>query len=181
MWKPLTGVLPSSAVLSGRWLVVVPEEAADHPWAAGIVEALTEAGAEVHELRFAAGEMTRQNLVHELTGPAPQEITGVVSLLGLVEQPHTVHGAVSAGVAGTLVLVQALGDAGIEVPLWTVSSGGVSTGRSDRPVSAVQAQVWGLGRVAALEYPDRWGGLIDLPETPDSRTAARFAGILAGA
>ncbi|MER6417112.1 type I polyketide synthase, partial [Streptomyces humidus] len=40
--------------------------------------------------------------------------------------------------------------------------------------------VWGLGRVAALEYPDRWGGLIDLPEVLDRRAANRFAAILAG-
>ncbi|PSJ24631.1 polyketide synthase, partial [Streptosporangium nondiastaticum] len=39
--------------------------------------------------------------------------------------------------------------------------------------------VWGLGRVAALEHPQRWGGLIDLPETLDARTADRFAAVLA--
>ena len=31
--------------------------------------------------------------------------------------------------------------------------------------SLAGAQVWGLGRVAALEYPDRWGGLVDLPRS----------------
>ncbi|WP_461088067.1 type I polyketide synthase, partial [Streptomyces deserti] len=77
--------------------------------------------------------------------------------------------------------VQALGDAGIGARLWAVSSGAVSTGRSDGLRSPLQAQVWGLGRVAALEYPDRWGGFIDLPEAADGRAASRFAGILAGA
>ncbi|RSS26733.1 SDR family NAD(P)-dependent oxidoreductase, partial [Streptomyces sp. WAC05858] len=44
-----------------------------------------------------------------------------------------------------------------------------------------QALVWGLGRVAALELPERWGGLVDLPETADERALGRLAGVLAGA
>ncbi|WP_341833166.1 KR domain-containing protein, partial [Streptomyces albus] len=28
------------------------------------------------------------------------------------------------------------------------------------------AGVWGLGRVVALEEPDRWGGLVDVPVEP---------------
>jgi NAD(P)-dependent dehydrogenase (short-subunit alcohol dehydrogenase family)/acyl carrier protein len=40
--------------------------------------------------------------------------------------------------------------------------------------------VWGLGRVAALEHPDRWGGLVDLPGTVDRRAAGRLVGVLAG-
>ena len=51
---------------------------------------------------------------------------------------------------------------------------------SDGPVSAVQAQVWGLGRVAALEHPGGWGGLVDLPEMWTSGRAARLAAVLAG-
>ncbi|GAA3354007.1 beta-ketoacyl reductase [Saccharopolyspora gregorii] len=43
-----------------------------------------------------------------------------------------------------------------------------------------QAAAWGLGRVAALEHPDRWGGLIDLPAELDADTAGRFAAVLAG-
>ncbi|NEC93188.1 hypothetical protein, partial [Streptomyces sp. SID12501] len=104
-----------------------------------------------------------------LSGPGP--VAGVMSLLALDE---------AAAVVDTAVLVQALGDAGVEAPLWCLTRGAVSVGRSDRLVSAVQAQVWGLGRVAALEVPERWGGLVDLPEAWDERTLARLAGVLAG-
>ena len=45
-----------------------------------------------------------------------------------------------------------------------------SAARTGLPDPA-QARVWGLGRVAALEHPDRWGGLVDLPETLDARAA----------
>ncbi|MCF0083274.1 SDR family NAD(P)-dependent oxidoreductase, partial [Streptomyces lomondensis] len=86
----------------------------------------------------------------------------------------------AVGALGTLALVQALGDAELSVPLWCVTRGAVSVGRSDGAVDAVQAQVWGLGRVAALEHPGRWGGLIDLPETLDERAVSRVCAALAG-
>ncbi|WP_344610041.1 beta-ketoacyl reductase, partial [Streptomyces glaucus] len=50
----------------------------------------------------------------------------------------------------------------------------------DDPVDPLQAALWGLGRVAALEYPDRWGGLVDLPADPDAAVLRRFAAHLAG-
>ncbi|WP_434974794.1 type I polyketide synthase, partial [Streptomyces violaceusniger] len=79
-------------------------------------------------------------------------------------------------------LVQALGDAGVgAAPLWVATRGAVSVGRSDGVVSPGQALVWGLGRVAALELPERWGGLVDLPESVDERVLGRLAGVLAGA
>ncbi|WP_405624245.1 type I polyketide synthase [Streptomyces sp. NBC_00076] len=176
VWKPLSGGLPVAA-LSGRWLVVVPEEEAGHPWVAGVTDAIARAGAEVDELRLAAGEMTREGLAERLSGVT--DAAGIVSLLAFTEEPHPLRSAVPAGLAGTLALVQALGDAEVGAPLWAVSCGAVSTGRSDRPVSPTQAQTWGLGRVVALEHPDRWGGLIDLPATPDARAQARLTGTLA--
>ncbi|MBC3839573.1 SDR family NAD(P)-dependent oxidoreductase [Streptacidiphilus sp. 4-A2] len=44
----------------------------------------------------------------------------------------------------------------------------------------MQAQTWAFGRVVALEHPERWGGLIDLPQPWDARTAARLVAVLAG-
>ena len=88
---------------------------------------------------------------------------------------------VAAGVAGTLVLVQALGDAGIDGKLWVLTSGAVTAGEQAGPVNAAQAMVWGLGRVAALEHPRRWGGLVDAPNAVISaRAAGWLRGILAG-
>jgi NAD(P)-dependent dehydrogenase (short-subunit alcohol dehydrogenase family)/acyl carrier protein len=46
--------------------------------------------------------------------------------------------------------------------------------------SPVQGQVWGLGRVAAAEHRDRWGGLVDLPPEFDDRAAGRLCAVLAG-
>ncbi len=180
-WKPLSGGLPTPA-LSGRWLVVAPENAAEHPWAEGASEALAQAGAEVVELRVGVDELTRSELAARLRGLVGDAgFSGVVSLLGFEESAHAAYDGVPVGLAGSVALVQALGDAGVGVRLWAVTSGAMSTGRSDVLVSAVQAQVWGLGRVVALEHPERWGGLIDLPASYDTRTGSRLAAILTGA
>ncbi|MFE9122402.1 type I polyketide synthase [Streptomyces sp. NPDC007172] len=180
IWKPLpSGNLPTSG-LSGRWLVVLPENAAEHPWAAGASEALAQAGADVVELKLPSAELDRETLSAQLRERAQAGLAGVVSLLALDESAHDTHEAGSAGLAGTVALVQALGDAGVGARLWALTGGAVATGRGDRETNPVQAQVWGLGRVVALEYPDRWGGLIDLPQAYDARAASRFVAVLAG-
>src|SRR5450755_3067898 len=104
----------------------------------------------------------------------------MVSLLALDEAPVAGFPVVPGGLAGTLVLEQALDDAGIAAPLWVLTCGAVAAGPDEVLTSPVQAQVWGLVRVAAQEYPDRWGGLVDLPPTLDERAAARLCAVLAG-
>jgi NAD(P)-dependent dehydrogenase (short-subunit alcohol dehydrogenase family)/acyl carrier protein len=42
---------------------------------------------------------------------------------------------------------------------WLVTQGATSTGAG---ANRWQAPLWGVGRVFALEHPDRWGGLVDL-------------------
>ena len=62
-------------------------------------------------------------------GTGPQEtVSGVVSLLGLDETPVPGYQAVTVGLAGTLALVQALGDAGVDAPLWVLTCGAVAAG-----------------------------------------------------
>ncbi|MET9701348.1 acyltransferase domain-containing protein, partial [Streptomyces sp. NPDC006529] len=163
-WKPLTDGA-AGAVLSGEWLVVVPAVGVDDT---AVVAALAGRGAGVRRVVVEPG-MDREGLAGLLAGVG--SVAGVVSLLALDEV---------GGLVATAGLVQALGDAGVGAPLWCLTRGAVSVGRSDRLVSAVQAQVWGLGRVAALEVPERWGGLVDLPEVWDERAMGRLVGVLGG-
>jgi NAD(P)-dependent dehydrogenase (short-subunit alcohol dehydrogenase family)/acyl carrier protein len=115
----------------------------------------------------------------EALADGASEVTGVLSLLASAESPHPGLPGLPEGLALNVAAVQALGDAGIDAPLWLVTSGAVSVSGVERLASPVQAQSWGLGRVAALEHPLRWGGLIDLPADPDAQTAARLTDVLA--
>jgi acyl transferase domain-containing protein/acyl carrier protein len=109
----------------------------------------------------------------------------VVSLLGLGATPDATHDRppVTPAVGDALTALRAVLDAarddGPVARLWWVTLGGVSVEPPRRaavgdgapdPSTAVDgppdpwaAQVWGLGRVAALEHPGHWGGLVDLP------------------
>ncbi|PBO16915.1 polyketide synthase, partial [Streptomyces albidoflavus] len=109
-------------------------------------------------------------------------LAGVVSLLALADTPEAAVTGDPAGVpaAPTAVLFQALLDAEVDAPLWCLTRGAVAVAGSEAVTDPAQAAVWGLGRVAALEHPAVWGGLVDLPSAWDERAARRFAAVLAG-
>ncbi|MGW5724146.1 type I polyketide synthase [Amycolatopsis sp. NPDC003865] len=161
-WKPLA---ITERPLDGTWLLVTPD-GGDHPW--------LDAAPRIFEsvVPVTAGDTDRATLGKRLVDLGP--VDGVLSLLAL-------DPAGQRGVANTLLLTQALGDAGITAPLWLATAGAVATGRGDTITAAGQAQIWGLGRVVGLEHADRWGGLVDLPATTDERDRRRLAGILAAA
>ncbi|WP_449273551.1 type I polyketide synthase [Kitasatospora purpeofusca] len=184
-WRALPEGPP--VALDGSWLVLSsdarPEDGADR--AEATVRVMEQAGASVVHLRITEAQADRAvlaDLVRASLGALPGPVTGVLSLLGLDERPHSAHPAVPLGTALNLALVQALGDAATDAPLWWATRGAVSVGGTDTgsPVSAAQSLLWGLGRVAALEFPQRWGGLVDLPEVLGPDTAARLCRVLAG-
>jgi NAD(P)-dependent dehydrogenase (short-subunit alcohol dehydrogenase family)/acyl carrier protein len=162
-WAPVPD--PDPASLSGTWLVVTPPGLPDDGMPDDCVQAMTARGAQVTVIE----EQDLTARIGQLTG-----LSGVVSLLALAEAAVPAHPAVPVGLAGTQALVQALGEAGIAAPLWVLTRG------AGPDASPVQAMTWGLGRVVALEHPDRWGGLIDLPPVLDERSAARLCTVLAG-
>ncbi|MFE6975980.1 type I polyketide synthase [Streptomyces sp. NPDC057682] len=164
--------------LAGDWLVVLPESEAGTEYTAGVLDALRTHGAEVRTLVTADGDGGREALAERLRALVPQP-AGVLSLGALDERAYPGQPAVPSGLAATVALVQALGDADIDAPLWIATRGAVGIGSSDPEPSAAQAGIWGLGRVVGLEHPDRWGGLVDLPALLDARGAARLAAVLA--
>ncbi|MFF4648230.1 type I polyketide synthase, partial [Streptomyces sp. NPDC001389] len=184
-WQPASAPVPSASATAragGSWLALVPAAGpAGDPWTADVLQALGEHGATVRPLPVEPGT-DREALADLLRTTAhDQPVDGVLSLLALDEQPHRAHPVLAEGLATTLALIQALGDAGLDAPLWCATRGAVSTGTSDPLRSPHQAAVWALGRTAALEHPARWGGLVDLPEVLDDRAARRFASVLAHA
>ncbi|MFI9795993.1 type I polyketide synthase, partial [Streptomyces leeuwenhoekii] len=155
VWRSVS--VPSSAGLSGRWVVVARGE---DETAARVREALGSAGAEVTTVLAAGG----------VDGEVFTGASGVVSLLALSGDEEAVSGTVS--------VVQAHARAGVEAPLWVLTRGAAAVGAAD-VVRPVAAQVWALGQVAGLELPGTWGGLVDVPEAWDERVAAHFVDVLA--
>ncbi|SCG79560.1 type I polyketide synthase, partial [Micromonospora humi] len=154
-WTPIAE--PGPATLSGAWLVVSddPTDTTD------VAAALTAAGAEVVRVQ----------------GPADRGV-----LAGVLTVATDVRGVVWAGSTGQslTVLLQAVADAGTEARVWAVTRGAVAVGRSESVTDVSAATVWGVGRVAALELPQTWGGLVDLPAVLGEREARRFTALLAG-
>jgi acyl transferase domain-containing protein/surfactin synthase thioesterase subunit len=120
-----------------------------------------------------------------LLGRAPDRAFGLVYLWGLGTPPLTLtHGPPTASAhawAGSacIGLLKALDrrrDRGQASPrLWLVTRGAQAPATDQKtPPKTAQSLLWGLGRTAALEYPELWGGLIDLPADGSAKTAARL-------
>jgi acyl transferase domain-containing protein/acyl carrier protein len=174
-WCPVAPAPPGP--LPGTWLAAVPAALAEDPWADSVVRAL---GGNV--VRFEIGETTREALAEQLGRLAADgtRFAGVVSLLAVADADSGNFTGVPMGLSMTMVLLQALGDAAVDAPLWCVTRGAVSVAEHDPVTSPVQGGVWGFGRVAAMEYPQRWGGLVDLPPDLDDRLGRQLTGVLAG-
>ncbi|WP_372492947.1 type I polyketide synthase [Actinoalloteichus caeruleus] len=162
-WRPFT---EDTTALTGTWLVVVPPTGVDTGLLATLEEALTARGADA--VTIAAGDLDGH-----LTAP----VAGIVSLLALDEEPDDVHPVVPAGLAATVALVRALAAGGHTPPVWMVTTGATAVDPSDT-VRPTQALSWGLGMSLALEHPELWGGLVDLPARPDEGAATRLANLV---
>ncbi|MYY80794.1 acyltransferase domain-containing protein [Streptomyces sp. SID335] len=192
--------LPTPAPGTGSWLVLAPKGGAE-AWSRTCVRALEEAGAPVRlvEVGTGAGRAELTDLIRSWRSTCADDdipLTGVLSLLALDDgtgaDTDTDTGARPGftGASATLALLQGLlkaeaeaeaeAGAGADVALWCATRGAVSCGDTDPVVSPEQAPVWGIGRVAALEHPELWGGLLDLPGDPDTLDPAALYAVLCG-
>ncbi|GAB2730746.1 type I polyketide synthase [Kitasatospora kifunensis] len=177
-WRPLER--EAGGVPGGQWLAVLPGEGSAP--SDELLEALTGQGLTIVPLAVTEADSTRAGFAQRLTGVlAEHEVAGVLSLLALDSRIGTGPQDATAVTAATLALIQALGDVGVSRPLWCLTRGAVNIGIQDALTSPALAGLWGIGRAAALEYPDRWGGLVDLPPAGDARTAQYLIGALNGA
>ncbi|MEH0574691.1 SDR family NAD(P)-dependent oxidoreductase [Streptomyces sp. B21-108] len=176
-WRPAAD--PAEPPLSGTWLVLAPGTGPGQDRAADVCRVLAARGADPRQLTLDPARDGRDHLADLLRGASAADAAGVLSLLAMDERPHQEFPDVPAGSAATLALVQALGDVGADIPMWLVTAGAVRVDGGDLP-SPAQAQVWGLGRVAGLEVPQRWGGLIDLPGSPGDDALQQLCAVLGG-
>ncbi|WP_229398580.1 type I polyketide synthase, partial [Micromonospora okii] len=161
-WEPIR---PAPApVLAGRWLVVAyaSDVVAHAEETDGLADVLARAGADVDVLAVDPG-IGRAELAALLRERGDGGWAGVLCPLPERDEPLPAAPAVPAGTALLLTLVQALADAGLPGRLWCLTRAAVPVTGGEAVADPSAAAAWGLGRVVALEQPDRWGGLVDLP------------------
>ncbi|MFI6037841.1 SDR family NAD(P)-dependent oxidoreductase, partial [Streptomyces sp. NPDC051315] len=170
-WRPVD--VGAAAPVTGRWLLLQPPGGAALEGLEEFVPCLERVDCDVRDRKG----MTRLLQAAVAEGEAP---AGVLSCLtaGASGADDGAPGVVTA-VVDTVALIQALGDVTVSAPLWVVTQDG--PGPDDAPEDPAQAAVWGLGRVAALEHPDRWGGLVDVPRRAGRAELGRLAAVLARA
>ncbi|HUI95554.1 MAG TPA: SDR family NAD(P)-dependent oxidoreductase [Xanthobacteraceae bacterium] len=85
---------------------------------------------------------------------------------------------VGAAAAVFRTAAQAPGGAHAAPKIWLVTRNAIMVRPQDRAAEPARASLWGLGRSAALEHPQLWGGLLDLDAAPDASSAADAAALL---
>jgi len=110
--------------------------------------------------------------------PDGAALRGVIHLWSLDAAPSAdadageVEAAARLGAGTAVELVQALERAGSSARVWLVTRGAQPAGDASAAVEVLQAPLWGIGRSAALELPERMGGLVDLDPAASAQTAA---------
>ncbi|MFF3856147.1 type I polyketide synthase [Micromonospora sp. NPDC002575] len=172
-WQPVPGAVaePGPRAL----LALVPADLAGDATVAAALDAL---GTATKPLLVPASARDAGELAMLLRGRRGEVGDGVVSLLGLPRDATDV--GVPAGLGLTAALPHALDQAGLDVPLWVLTRGAVTTGRSDPPAVAGQAAMWGLGQALVAGHPHRGIRLVDLPPALGAPARRALAALLRG-
>ena len=149
------------------WLLIGDDEAVMAP----LAEALTARGHRHRALGLPASDADEERLAGELRSAvavepglrilnvaaldAAADRAGGSSMRSLLRMQHRVLG-------GTQRLFRAAAAAELRAPIWVVTRGAAHITGTDT-VAPEQTTLWGFCRVAALEFPQVWGGLADLP------------------
>ncbi|WP_418080537.1 SDR family NAD(P)-dependent oxidoreductase [Streptomyces ambofaciens] len=153
-WQPLPEA--EQPVLRGTWQVLAAPDAREDDLVAWCAEALGAHGATVVVGRTPVPDVDGLVLPHD-------------------PRPHSAHPELSLGLAALLAAVRGEG-----APVWVLTRGAVTAGADDSVVDPGAAQLWAMGRAAALEKPHRWGGAVDLPRALDAEAGRRLAAVLVG-
>jgi len=117
-------------------------------------------------------------LLTAIAAAVPAGHCQVVYLWGVTPADDNLSALDDTG-AGLLHLTQSLVEPGQKgsARLWVVTQNTQAIAAPDSVSAPMQAPLWGLGHVIALEHPDLWGGLVDLAAeaTPEESATALLA------
>ena len=169
---------------SGHWLIVggpnTIASALEHQLQAR-GDAVTMAPASGAPGTTLDGEKSRFGELLDRARESRPPLRGVIHLASLDApaneslKPSVLKNAQQFGCESAVSLAQAvLERKWDETPrIWLVTRGAQAIEAADCP-NLAQASIWGVGKVMAMEYPDLWGGLIDLAPDDAPETAARL-------
>lgn len=166
--------------LSGKWLLLIPDNESLGTLADELSQILTHHGAAV-TLQYWNNTQTDlsciQTTLNKLTDNA-QLPTHVLSLLALDEQPYIHNNELPTGFALNIQLLQIINQIKHPICCWLITRNAVAVQPTEPLNHPLQALNWGMARAAALEYPKRDGGIIDLPEQINSSVLTQLITIL---
>jgi len=152
------------------------------------------AGTDTGLLEDVSKQLTQRGAVVSQAGPSTESVLraldagrpyGHLVLLSGLELPVAGYGAESVAQARAeaehvfLAATRQLAVEGAATQLWVVTRGAQWTGPGQHEICLPAAPLWGLGKVAALEHPELWGGLLDLDPAGELDEAERIAELLA--
>lgn len=165
-WQKHTDLPKSAAAEPVSWMLVTDEAEAIQP----LVEVLAALGHRhrivglpvndedeaqlAAELQTASADEPGLRILHCAALESSLGADGATSMRSLLRMQHRILG-------GTQRTFRAAAAAESRTPVWVVTTGAHHVAESDS-VSPDHTSLWGFCRVAALEYPQVWGGLVDL-------------------
>ncbi|MFV6029065.1 SDR family NAD(P)-dependent oxidoreductase [Streptomyces sp. NPDC056264] len=168
-WTPLPEPQPAGPPSGTAWLLVHEEHGDRAAEAAVLAAALTDAGGSARVVTVPSGEAEPDALTQLLNDALlPREHA-------LLPREHPIGVVSLLGGDAAVSLLSAVATVPWRALLWQLTSGAVGVGGDDVVADCAQAELWGWSRCFALEHPDRWGGLLDLPVGASDAVAARAA------
>ncbi|SBS75650.1 6-deoxyerythronolide-B synthase., NADPH:quinone reductase [uncultured Mycobacterium sp.] len=161
-WERSVNSSPAEIGEGAAWLLIGDDAVVMQP----LIDALTTNGHRHRVLGLPVSDADEERLVDELRTAVHDEpelrilhiaaldSDGAPSMRSLLRMQHRVLG-------GTQRLFRAAAAAELRTPIW-VTTHGAQRVTNDDTVSPEQSSLWGFCRAAALEYPQVWGGLVDL-------------------
>ncbi|KUI22420.1 polyketide synthase [Mycobacterium sp. GA-1285] len=160
-WEKATTASPTAEAAPGcSWLLITDDSDPVQP----LIDALSADG---HRCRIATlplSDTDEERLLQELRAAAEEHPPLRVMYVPTAESPsmESLQRMQHRVLGGTRRLFRAVVASGLRAPIWLVTRGAQRVIDGDA-VAPDQSCLWGFGRAAALELPQVWGGLADLP------------------
>ncbi|MEV8038086.1 beta-ketoacyl synthase N-terminal-like domain-containing protein [Streptomyces sp. NPDC086182] len=181
VWRPAGPEAFEERSLTGERVLLVGSGGATTGTDTGLLGSVTE-------------RLTLRGAVVSVAEPSPEAVLealeegrpyGHLVLLSALDLPVAGYDAESVGQARAeaehvfLAAARRLAVEEAATQLWVVTCGAQWTGPEQREICLPAAPLWGLGKVAALEQPELWGGLLDLDPAGEADEAELIAALLA--